>query len=53
VKFKQLAALPYRMRDDDLEILQITTRKKRRWSVPKGWPMKQMHSARDGRHRGF
>jgi ADP-ribose pyrophosphatase YjhB (NUDIX family) len=28
------------MRDDDVEILLITTRKKRRWSVPKGWPIK-------------
>jgi 8-oxo-dGTP pyrophosphatase MutT (NUDIX family) len=39
-KFKQFAALPYRMRDDDVEILLITTRKKHRWSVPKGWPIK-------------
>lgn len=41
MKFKQFAALPYRMRDADVEILLITTRKKRRWSVPKGWPMKR------------
>jgi 8-oxo-dGTP pyrophosphatase MutT (NUDIX family) len=40
MKLKQFAALPYRMRDDDVEILLITTRKKRRWSVPKGWPIK-------------
>jgi hypothetical protein len=40
VKFKQFAALPYRIRDDDVEILLITTRKKRRWSGPKGWPIK-------------
>jgi 8-oxo-dGTP pyrophosphatase MutT (NUDIX family) len=40
VKFKQFAALPYRIRDNDVEILLITTRKKRRWSVPKGWPIK-------------
>ena len=40
MKFKQFAALPYRMRDNDVEILLITTRKKRRWSVPKGWPIK-------------
>jgi 8-oxo-dGTP pyrophosphatase MutT (NUDIX family) len=40
VKLKQFGALPYRMRDNDLEILLITTRKKRRWSVPKGWPIK-------------
>jgi 8-oxo-dGTP pyrophosphatase MutT (NUDIX family) len=41
MKFKQFAALPYRMRDAGLEILLITTRKKRRWSVPKGWPIKR------------
>ena len=41
MKFKQFAALPYRMRDDGIEILLITTRKKRRWSVPKGWPIKR------------
>jgi 8-oxo-dGTP pyrophosphatase MutT (NUDIX family) len=29
------------MRDDDLEILLITTRKKGRWSIPKGWPIKR------------
>jgi 8-oxo-dGTP pyrophosphatase MutT (NUDIX family) len=40
VRYKQFAALPYRMRDSDLEILLITTRKKRRWSIPKGWPIK-------------
>lgn len=41
MKFKQFAALPYRLRDGDVEILLITTRKKRRWSVPKGWPIKR------------
>jgi 8-oxo-dGTP pyrophosphatase MutT (NUDIX family) len=41
VKFKQFAALPYRLRDGDVEILLVTTRKKRRWSVPKGWPIKR------------
>jgi 8-oxo-dGTP pyrophosphatase MutT (NUDIX family) len=39
VKFKQFAALPFRTGKDDLEILLITTRKKRRWSIPKGWPI--------------
>ena len=29
------------MRDADIEILLITTRKKRHWSVPKGWPIKR------------
>jgi predicted NUDIX family NTP pyrophosphohydrolase len=41
MKAKQFAALPYRMRDNAIEILLITTRKKRRWSVPKGWPIKR------------
>src|SRR3954454_9575679 len=41
MKLKQFAALRYRMRDDDLEILLITTRKKGRSSVPKGWPIKR------------
>jgi ADP-ribose pyrophosphatase YjhB (NUDIX family) len=41
VKFKQFAALPFRLRDNDLEVLLITTRKKGRWSVPKGWPIRQ------------
>jgi 8-oxo-dGTP pyrophosphatase MutT (NUDIX family) len=41
MKFKQFAALPYRMRHDAVEILLITTRKKRRWSVPKGWPIRR------------
>jgi 8-oxo-dGTP pyrophosphatase MutT (NUDIX family) len=40
MKFKQFAALPFRVREDDVEILLITTRKKGRWSVPKGWPIK-------------
>jgi 8-oxo-dGTP pyrophosphatase MutT (NUDIX family) len=39
VKFKQFAALPFRTGKDDLEILLITTRKTRRWSIPKGWPI--------------
>jgi len=30
------------MRDNDVEILLITTRKKGRWSIPKGWPIKHV-----------
>lgn len=36
---KQFAALPFRRVRDELKILLITTRRKRRWSVPKGQPM--------------
>jgi 8-oxo-dGTP pyrophosphatase MutT (NUDIX family) len=41
VKLKQFAALPYRMHHATLEVLLITTRKKRQWSVPKGWRKKR------------
>jgi 8-oxo-dGTP pyrophosphatase MutT (NUDIX family) len=34
----QVAALPWRLRDGELEVLLITTRNTRRWIVPKGWP---------------
>jgi 8-oxo-dGTP pyrophosphatase MutT (NUDIX family) len=36
---KQFAALPFRLNGATLDILLITTRRKRRWSVPKGWPL--------------
>jgi 8-oxo-dGTP pyrophosphatase MutT (NUDIX family) len=35
----QYAALPYREGANGLELLLITTRRTRRWIVPKGWPM--------------
>jgi 8-oxo-dGTP pyrophosphatase MutT (NUDIX family) len=39
MKNKQFAALPFRVVASVLSILLITTRRKRRWSVPKGSPM--------------
>jgi 8-oxo-dGTP pyrophosphatase MutT (NUDIX family) len=39
MKAKQFAALPFRTKSSKLRILLITTRGKRRWSVPKGLPM--------------
>lgn len=37
----QIAALPVRIAlDDPLEVLLVTTRSTKRWTVPKGWPMK-------------
>ena len=41
MKTKQFAALPFRIDEAELSILLITTRRKRRWSVPKGSPMLQ------------
>lgn len=33
---EQSAVIPYRIRDGELEILLITTRRKKRWIIPKG-----------------
>jgi len=35
----QFAALCYRMRAGEPEILLITTRRPRRWIIPRGWPV--------------
>jgi len=35
----QYGALPYRVVGDGLELLLITSRRSRRWIVPKGWPI--------------
>ena len=35
----QYAALPWRLRGDDVQILLVTSRRTRRWIIPKGWPM--------------
>jgi predicted NUDIX family NTP pyrophosphohydrolase len=43
---KQYGALPFRKRNAGIEVLLITTRKRKRWSVPKGWPIKA-HRAQD------
>ncbi len=37
----QYGALPYRVTEDAaLEVLLVTTRRSRRWIIPKGWPIK-------------
>ena len=35
----QFAALPWRMIDESVEVLMITSRISRHWLIPKGWPM--------------
>jgi 8-oxo-dGTP pyrophosphatase MutT (NUDIX family) len=35
----QYGALPWRYRGDDIQILLVTSRRTRRWIIPKGWPM--------------
>jgi 8-oxo-dGTP pyrophosphatase MutT (NUDIX family) len=38
---RQVAALPIRLRDKGVEVCLVTTRRTKRWSIPKGWPMKK------------
>jgi len=35
---QQVAALPFRVTETGLEVMLITSRRTRRWIVPKGWP---------------
>ncbi|WP_299349770.1 NUDIX hydrolase [uncultured Shimia sp.] len=35
----QFGALVYRVRDGKTQVLMITTRRTKSWSIPKGWPM--------------
>lgn len=35
----QYGALPWRLHGDELQILLVTSRRTRRWIIPKGWPM--------------
>ena len=35
---QQVAALPFRVAEAGLEVMLITSRRTRRWIVPKGWP---------------
>ncbi|QNT68702.1 NUDIX hydrolase [Defluviicoccus vanus] len=38
----QFAALPFRMREGQPEVLLITSRETGRWIIPKGWPAKSL-----------
>ena len=34
---EQSGTIPYRLKDDQIEVLLITSRSQRRWLIPKGW----------------
>lgn len=42
----QVAALPLRVKEGQVQVLLITSRDTRRWIVPKGWPIKGETSVR-------
>lgn len=37
---RQIAAMPLRWNDGEVEVLMVTSRETKRWIVPKGWAMK-------------
>jgi 8-oxo-dGTP pyrophosphatase MutT (NUDIX family) len=50
----QYAALPYRFTSTAaLEILLVTTRRSRRWIIPKGWPIKGLKPPRSAAREAF
>lgn len=38
---QQVAALPFVCLDSAIEVLLVTSRRRKRWIVPKGWPQKR------------
>jgi 8-oxo-dGTP pyrophosphatase MutT (NUDIX family) len=39
---RQIAAMPLRWNDGEVEVMMITSRDTKRWIVPKGWTMKDV-----------
>ncbi|QPC85867.1 NUDIX hydrolase [Mesorhizobium sp. NBSH29] len=51
---QQYAALPWRIdRDGFLEVLLVTSRRRGRWTVPKGWQMKQRSGSQSAETEAF
>jgi 8-oxo-dGTP pyrophosphatase MutT (NUDIX family) len=50
----QYAALPYRFTlPGGLEILLVTTRRSKRWIIPKGWPIKGLAPSKSAAREAF
>ena len=50
----QYGALPYHFTDAGaLEILLVTTRKTKRWMIPKGWPIKGLKAAKSAAREAY
>lgn len=45
-ELRQVAALPLRFQRGRVEVCLVTTRETRRWTIPKGWPMKDRKDCR-------
>src|SRR3712207_4311560 len=41
--YRQYGALPFiRGRDGELKVMLVTTRGRKRWMIPKGWPIRSL-----------
>ncbi len=49
----QFAALPWRVVNDEVEVLLITSRISRHWLIPKGWPMRGKSDAEAAAQEAF
>jgi NUDIX domain len=45
-ELRQVAALPMRREEGGLQVCMVTTRETKRWTIPKGWPMKDTKDCR-------
>jgi hypothetical protein len=45
-ELRQVAALPLRSENGSVQVCLVTTRETRRWTIPKGWPMKDTKDCR-------
>jgi 8-oxo-dGTP pyrophosphatase MutT (NUDIX family) len=53
-KARQYAAIPVRVRErGKAEVLLLTSRGKRRWGIPKGWPMPKRSPGETARREAF
>ncbi len=49
----QFGALCYRIRNDKVQVLIITTRSRKNWIIPKGWPIDQATPANAAAREAF
>ena len=45
-ELRQVAALPVRREKGSVQVCLVTTRETKRWTIPKGWPMKDTKDCR-------
>jgi 8-oxo-dGTP pyrophosphatase MutT (NUDIX family) len=52
-KYNQSGVIPYRFRNNEIEVLLITSRKKKRWIIPKGIIEKDLSPAESAKKEAF